>query len=176
MFTITKLRNDFIKEKINHATLQNKCEQLMGEKEGITEDQMTREMELGDKADEAYTETLHRAEKAQLVLSYYIEAQGMQRDYDSLPDDSFTEEFERDCSKLLKQFSSYLAQVSSYTHPYIRRIHTRFVDCEADVTTCLNNARKVRKISKDEHRDRSPSPVDIPRPMASSNLRRAPRL
>jgi len=89
----------------------------MGEKEGITEEMLTREMELGDEVDEAYAATLHRAEEDQLILSYYIEAQGMQRDYDSLPADSLTDEFERDCLKLLKQFSSYLAQVSSYSQP-----------------------------------------------------------
>jgi len=78
MFTITKLRDDFTKEKINHAALQNRCEQMMGEREESTEEQTTREMELGDEADEGYTKTLHKAEQAQLILSYYIEAQGMQ--------------------------------------------------------------------------------------------------
>jgi len=171
MFTITKLTEEFQKERSYHSALQNKCDQFLSEKEGVSEEHLTREMELGDEADEAYAETLHRAEKAQLELSYFIEAQGLQRDFDSLPDTSCSEEFEKDCTKLLKQFSSYLAQVSSYNHPDIRQIHTRFVECEADVTTRLNDSRGAQKRHKEELRARSPSPLEKPQPTGVSNLR-----
>jgi len=74
----------------------------MEEREEITKEQMTREIEASDEADEAYTDTLHRAEKAQIILSHYIEAQGIQRDYDTLVaiSDPAVGEYEKDCAKL----------------------------------------------------------------------------
>jgi len=132
-FTITKLRDDLQKEKRLHSALQNRCEQLMEEREEVTEDQMAREIEAGEEADELYTETLHRAEKAHVAIS-----------------DPAVGEYEKDCSKLQRRFSAYLTQVASYDHPDIRNIHQRFIKYDCDVAARLNNSRGIRKKSKEE--------------------------
>jgi len=173
MFGITKLRDDFLKEKIYHAALQSRCEQLLSEKKDVTEDQMTHEMENGEDTDEAYTETLHKAEEAQMVLAYFIESQGLQRDYDSIMGiaDSSAEEYEKDCARLQKRLTAYLAQVASCIHSELRSIYDQFVKYEVDVVTKLNQSRGTRKKHREKLATTKIPPAGTPRPSVSSSLR-----
>jgi len=173
MFSITKLKDDFLKEKIYHSALQSRCEQLLSEKEDVTDDQMRHEMENGENTDEAYTETLHKAEEAQMVLGQFIESQGLQRDYEAFMSvaDPSAEEYEKDCARLQKRLTAYLAQVASCTHPELRSIYDQFLKFEVDVVTQLNQSRGTRKKYREKLAITTTPPAGTPRPAVSNSLR-----
>jgi len=169
-FTISKLRDDIFKEKRLHEALQNRCEQLMEGREGVSEEQMTREIEAGEEASEIYADILHRADVAQVTLTHYIAAQSIQRDYDTLVavSDPTIGEFEEDCGRLQKRFSVYLTQIASFNQAEIRNIHERFIRYESDIATRLSESRGLRKRSKENNIIAS---IDSAKPARSSTLR-----
>jgi len=62
-----------------------------------------------------------------VTLTHYIEAQSIQRDYDTLVavSDPSVGEFEKDCGRVQRKFSVFLTQIASFSHPEIRNIHER---------------------------------------------------
>jgi len=69
---IVKLHDDLCKEIKLFNALQNRCEQLLEAREGVTDEMIAKEIESG--------ETLHQADEMKATLDLYLSAQSVARD------------------------------------------------------------------------------------------------
>jgi len=74
-------------------------EELMSNREDITQDTLAREMDAGEEAKDGYSDLSHKAEIACLTLSRFAEAQTIKREYNILTkvSDPAAAEFEYPC-------------------------------------------------------------------------------
>ncbi len=171
-YSLNKLRDDLYKEKKLHEALQYRCEQLLEAKVGVTEEQITKEIETGEESNDLHSDILHQADVLKVTLGHYLEAQGIQREYDTLVEvsDPSVGEFEKDCSKVQRKISVFLNQTASFNKPSIMNIRETFIKHEMDIVARLNNSRGSRRDKRDSSAaDTSTS--EAPRPSRSSKLR-----
>jgi len=171
-YNLNKLRDDLYKEKKLHEDIQYRCEQLLETKDGVTEEQIAKEIETGEESNDLHSDILYQADVLKVTLGHYLEAQGIQREYDTLVEvsDPSVGEFEKDCSKVQRKISVFLNQIASFDDPSIRNIRETFVKHEMDIVARLNESRGLRR----DKRDRSAadtSTSEAPRPSRSSKLR-----
>ena len=135
-------------------------------------EQIAKEIEAAEESNELHSDILHQADVLKTTLGYHLDAQGLQREYDTLVEisDLSVGEFEKDCSWLQKKITTFLNQTATFSEPGVMVIRETFVKHEADVAARLNEARGSRR----DRRDRviaDSSLSEAPRPSRSSKLR-----
>ncbi len=79
-------------------------------------EQIAKEIEAAEESNELHSDILHQADVLKTTLGYHLDAQGLQREYDTLVEisDPSVGEFEKDCSRLQKKITTFLNQTATY--------------------------------------------------------------
>jgi len=167
---IVKLHDDLCKETKLFDALQNRCEQLLEAREGVTEEMRYKEIESGEEARDLYSETLHQADELKSTLDLYLSAQSVARDFHTLMGvlDPSVGEFEKDSTKMQRRLSAFLSVTASHENDEIIELREQFMTYEGQLMEKLNESRLLRKrVPKSV----SPTPPEPVRHTGSSSLR-----
>ena len=170
---VQKLKDDLTKEKRLLNALQRQYEYLLSSKESTPPDQIEKEVSAGEEASEALADDIYRTEELKITLTYYLEAQSIQRDYNLLIDtpDTTVGEFEKDCSRLQKRITAFLQQAASFHEPNISTVYETLGRYQTDISHRLNESRTKRRDRKERSDPDTSVSEPPPRPSRSTKLR-----
>ncbi len=167
---LARLRDDLVKETKLYNALQTKVEQLLEAKQGITEDDLTKEIDGCIMVGEAHSEIVLRADTLKQTLNYYLDAELIQQEVDTLMNhsDPSAGEFEKDCSRIQRKISTFLQQTASFHAPTVADSRRLFENYLVDITVKLKEGRSKRRERKV---DMDASITERPKPSWGSKLR-----
>lgn len=163
---LVRLRRDLIKENRLYNALQTKVEQLLEVKQGITEEDLSKEIYCRTITSEAHDELVIRADTLKQNLGHYLDVQLIQQEFDTLMDhsDPSAGEFEKDCSRVQKKISNFLHQAGSFYAPSVNNSRRTFEKYLVNITVKHSqkagqrdeNARRRQTVTLQSQRNQDP--------------------